>query len=46
LEYNCGTVDGIFGAKTDSATKKFQKDYGLAVDGVVGAQTWGALIGG
>lgn len=37
--YWCGTVDGIFGAKTYTAVTKFQKDVGIKVDGIVGSQT-------
>lgn len=33
------TVDGIFGAETEAAVKKFQKNNGLQVDGIVGNQT-------
>ena len=36
-------VDGIFGAATEEAVKKFQGQYGLTVDGVVGSQTWAKL---
>ncbi|MDJ0798717.1 MAG: peptidoglycan-binding protein [Calothrix sp. MO_167.B12] len=36
-------VDGIFGVATESAVKKFQKYYGLTVDGIVGSQTWAKL---
>ena len=35
--------DGIFGAKTEAAVKKFQKKKGLTVDGQVGPKTWKAL---
>jgi peptidoglycan hydrolase-like protein with peptidoglycan-binding domain len=38
--YDTGGVDGIFGANTESAVKKFQKDFGLAQDGIVGPKTW------
>jgi N-acetylmuramoyl-L-alanine amidase len=34
--YNVGTIDGIFGSKTESAVKAFQKDHKLMVDGIVG----------
>jgi len=42
--FNCGTADGIFGGKTEEATKKFQKEYGLEADGIVGAATWGMML--
>ena len=37
-------VDGSFGPLTDAAARAFQQEKGLAVDGVVGQHTWGALI--
>lgn len=37
--------DGGFGPKTTTAVKGFQRAYGLTDDGVIGAKTWGALIG-
>jgi peptidoglycan hydrolase-like protein with peptidoglycan-binding domain len=40
------TLDGIFGAETDQAVRSFQQALGIAVDGVVGQQTWRALISG
>ncbi|OAS86202.1 MULTISPECIES: peptidoglycan-binding domain-containing protein [Metabacillus] len=40
LGYSPGTIDGIFGAKTESAVKAFQQRKGLSVDGIVGKQTY------
>lgn len=36
-------VDGIFGNVTRAAVVQFQKQSGIATDGIVGAQTWQAL---
>jgi hypothetical protein len=36
-------VDGDFGNKTDICVKKFQNDYHLVVDGLVGFKTWTVL---
>lgn len=41
--YFDGPVDGIFGTKTAAAVRSFQSKNGLAVDGIVGAQTLAAL---
>jgi N-acetylmuramoyl-L-alanine amidase len=38
-------VDGIFGVKTESGVRKFQKAKGLVVDGIVGIKTWSRLFG-
>ncbi|HZK34818.1 MAG TPA: N-acetylmuramoyl-L-alanine amidase [Bacillota bacterium] len=38
------SVDSIFGVITYNAVKKFQRDRRLAVDGVVGIETWKALF--
>lgn len=42
--YAPGVADGIFGARTESAVKEFQRRNGLTSDGIVGKQTWDKLI--
>ena len=37
-------VDGIFGAQTEAAVRRFQEIFNLSVDGVVGRSTWYALV--
>lgn len=37
------TIDGDFGAKTETAVKMYQKAHGLEDDGIVGNKTWAAL---
>ena len=46
LDFNLGPagIDGIYGRKTKQAVRDFQKKYGgIAVDGIVGPETWKAL---
>ena len=38
------TVDGVFGTKTETAVKTFQKAKKLGVDGIVGPKTWAAIV--
>lgn len=47
LGYNCGTVDGIAGAKFKAAVKSYQKANGCVADGVITARnkTWKKLLG-
>ncbi|MCA1702237.1 MAG: peptidoglycan-binding protein [Actinobacteria bacterium] len=39
-----GGIDGIFGPLTEAAVRAFQQGAGIDVDGVVGPQTWNALL--
>jgi TolB protein len=41
--YSPGKTDGIFGKKTQSALKKFQRSEGLKSDGISGSKTQGSL---
>ncbi|MFC7533764.1 peptidoglycan-binding protein [Actinoplanes sp. GCM10030250] len=38
------TVDGVFGAQTGDAVRAYQRTKDLPEDGVVGPETWQALI--
>lgn len=39
LGYSTGQADGVFGARTREALRRFQYDYGLIADGVAGPWT-------
>ena len=39
LGYYGGETDGVFGAATQNAVKKFQKSVGLTADGIAGSKT-------
>lgn len=41
--YTLGQLDGAFGAKTEAAVKRFQTDFRLVVDGIIGPKTWQAM---
>jgi len=43
LGYYTYKVDGLWGWRTTAAVKKFQRDYGLTADGIVGKNTEKAL---
>lgn len=43
LGYYGGKIDGIFGTATKNAVLRFQRDRGLAADGIVGKKTLAAL---
>lgn len=38
-----GQVDGIFGPQCESVTTRYQREKGLAVDGLAGEQTWRSI---
>lgn len=44
--YNIGSygADKVFGTSATNAVKALQRDYGLTQDGIVGANTWKALL--
>ena len=42
--YNVGPIDGIFGNQTERAVKEFQIENGLDADGIVGRNTWAAIL--
>lgn len=42
--YDCGDPDGIFGAKTEAATIKFEGDYNLPKNSIVDAANWGIML--
>ncbi len=46
--YDVGNTkaDGVLGPNTAAALKQYQKDHGLAVDGIAGPKTLGLLYGG
>lgn len=45
LGYDPGSCDGIQGANTQAAVKKFQADFGLTADGISGEATQKMLTG-
>ncbi|MFH8516972.1 peptidoglycan-binding protein [Streptomyces gelaticus] len=38
------SADGVFGRDTTRAVTAFQTEHRLAVDGIVGPDTWSALV--
>jgi N-acetylmuramoyl-L-alanine amidase len=44
MGFDCGRVDGVFGSKTESAVREFQKSVGVSADGKCGPATITALI--
>ena len=45
LGFDAGRQDGIFGTNTAAAVRAFQKEYGVAEDGIFGAMSYAALMG-
>ncbi len=41
--YTVNAVNGVFDESTDKATRKYQEDHNLTVDGVAGNNTWGSI---
>ena len=44
LGFYSGIIDGNFGSTTRQAVVKFQKNFGITPDGIVGNSTWNALF--
>jgi N-acetylmuramoyl-L-alanine amidase len=44
LGFDAGREDGILGTQTGIAIRDFQRNVGHAVDGIVGPETWAALV--
>ena len=42
--YPIGSIDGIFGARTERSVIEFQGENGLTPDGIVGPLTWKAIL--
>lgn len=43
LGYKTGGLDGIFGSNTQTAVRNYQQNKGLAVDGIIGCNTWRSI---
>ncbi|CRK55915.1 hypothetical protein [Alloactinosynnema sp. L-07] len=41
--YFTDTANGVFGESTETAVREFQRNYGLAEDGLVGTDMWDTL---
>lgn len=38
------TIDGDFEGNTEAATRRFQEQFGLTADGVIGEKTWNSIV--
>ena len=43
LGYTTGSLDGVFGSRTESAMKAFQRSVSLTADGICGCNSWKKL---
>lgn len=43
LGFSTGSLDGIFGSRTEQAVRNYQRSRGLGDDGIVGCNTWRSL---
>ena len=43
MGFDCGRIDGLFGADTEQALREFQRNIGIAADGTCGPATLKAL---
>ncbi len=44
LGYSTSGIDGIFGSNTKNAVIRFQRANNLTPDGIVGCNTWRAIV--
>lgn len=44
LGHDPGAIDGTFGGRTEAAVRSFQTANSLSADGIVGTDTWAALM--
>ena len=41
---NSQTVDGAYGANMSDAVRRFQRQFGLSADGILGSDTWNKIV--
>jgi peptidoglycan hydrolase-like protein with peptidoglycan-binding domain len=42
--YPIGSIDSVFGVRTERAVRDFQSENGITSDGIVGPITWRAIL--